>query len=50
MVTLLVEVDSVLTPGVEVGDELELLTEPRVKRMGILNRRIRPFSLGVVDD
>jgi len=34
MVTLLVEVDSVLTPGVEVGDELELLTEPRVKRVG----------------
>jgi hypothetical protein len=33
MVTLLVEVDSVLTPGVEVGDELELLTEPRVKRV-----------------
>ena len=34
MVTLLVEVDSVLTPGVEIGDELELLTEPRVKRVG----------------
>ena len=34
MLSFPVEVDSVLTPGVEVGDELELLTEPRVKRVG----------------
>jgi hypothetical protein len=34
MLAFPVEVDSVLTPSVEVGDELELLTEPRVKRMG----------------
>jgi hypothetical protein len=31
---LLVEVDSVFTPGMQVGDELELLAGPRVKRMG----------------
>lgn len=30
---LLVEVDSVFTPGMQVGDEFELLDEPRVKRM-----------------
>jgi hypothetical protein len=29
-----VEVDSMLTPGMEVRDEFELLTGPRVKRMG----------------
>ncbi len=35
MLTFLrVEVDSVLTPGMQVGDEFELLAEPRVKRMG----------------
>jgi hypothetical protein len=34
MLAFLVEVDSVLTPGMEVSDEFELLTEPRVKRVG----------------
>ena len=29
-----VEVDSMLSPGLQVGDEFELLTGPRVKRMG----------------
>jgi hypothetical protein len=27
------EVDSIFTPGVQVGDEIELLAGPRVKRM-----------------
>ena len=34
MLAFPVEVDSVLTPSVEVRDELELSTEPRVKRVG----------------
>ena len=33
MVPFLVEVDPVLTPGVQVGDEFELLAGPRVKRV-----------------
>jgi len=31
MLALAMKIDSVLTPGVEIGDELELLAEPRVK-------------------
>ena len=30
------EVDPVFTPGMQVGDEIELLPKPRVKRMGDL--------------
>ena len=30
------EIDPVLTPGMQVGDELELLAEPWVKRMSDL--------------
>jgi hypothetical protein len=30
---LALEVDSVFTPGMQVGDEIELLAGPRVKRM-----------------
>jgi hypothetical protein len=36
MITFLVEVDPVLTPGMQVGDELELLAGPRVKEMSDL--------------
>ena len=34
LASLPVEVDSMLTPGMEVRYEFELLTGPRVKRMG----------------
>jgi hypothetical protein len=34
MITFLVEVHSVLTPGVEISHHLELLAGPRMKRMG----------------
>jgi hypothetical protein len=33
---LALEIDSVFTPGMQVGDEIELLAGPRVKRMGDL--------------
>jgi transposase InsO family protein len=33
---LALEVDSILTPGMQVCDEIELLAGPRVKRMGNL--------------
>ena len=33
MITFLVEVDPVLSPGMQPGDDLELLTGPRVKGM-----------------
>jgi hypothetical protein len=36
VITFLVEVDPVLSPGMQVGDDLELLTGPRVKGMGDL--------------
>jgi hypothetical protein len=31
MLAFAMEIDSVLTPGVEIGDELELFAGPRVK-------------------
>ena len=34
MLAFPVEVNSVLAPGMQIGDELELLAGPRVKRMG----------------
>ena len=36
VITFLVEVHPVLSPGMQVGDDLELLTGPRVKGMGDL--------------
>jgi hypothetical protein len=36
MITFLVEIDPVLTPGMQVGDEFELLAGPRVKGMSDL--------------
>jgi hypothetical protein len=33
LASLPLEVDTVFTPGMQVGDEFELLAEPRVKRM-----------------
>jgi len=33
MLVFLVEVDSVLAPGMQIGDEFKLLTGPRVKWM-----------------
>ncbi len=46
MLALPVEVDSVLTPGMEVGDELILLTEPRVKRVGDCEASIQTVLIG----
>ncbi len=33
MLAFAVEIDAVLTPRMQVGDEFELLTEPRMKRV-----------------
>ncbi len=38
LVFLPLEVDPVFTPGVQVSNDLERLPEPRVKRMGNLER------------
>jgi hypothetical protein len=47
---LALEIDSVFTPSMQIGDEIELLPGPRVKRMGILKRRLSAFASAAVDD
>jgi len=41
LVLLALEVDPVFTPGMQVGDKIELLTGPRVKRMGDLETSVQ---------
>jgi len=43
---LTLEVDSIFTPRVQVGDEIELLAGPRVKRMGNLETSAQRVSIG----
>jgi len=43
---LALEVDSVFTPGMQVGDEIELLAGPRVKRMGNLETSAQRICIG----
>ena len=38
---LSLEVDSVFTPGMQVGDQIELLPAPRVKRMDDLETSVQ---------